>query len=98
MHTKLGKPIPSTEPSMVSQTATTTTAVKPPTPNPPMGSSSGMAAATPNVSTIVKTNPVAAVSINNVTNKLLAVKKAPTPKITFIGKYSGLSSFLPVLC
>ncbi|XP_051894937.1 zinc finger RNA-binding protein isoform X2 [Pristis pectinata] len=88
LHTKLGKPIPSTEPSMVSQTTTTTTAgtsVKPATPNPPTGSSSGMAAATPTVSTVVKTNPVAAVSVNNVANKLLAAKKAPTPKITFIG-------------
>uniref|UniRef100_UPI00398F3829 zinc finger RNA-binding protein isoform X3 n=1 Tax=Pristiophorus japonicus TaxID=55135 RepID=UPI00398F3829 len=88
LHTKLGKPIPSTEPSMVSQTTTTTAAgtlVKPATPNPPTGSSSGMAAATATVSTAVKPNPVAAVSVNNVANKLLVAKKAPTPKITFIG-------------
>ncbi|XP_059845624.1 zinc finger RNA-binding protein isoform X2 [Hypanus sabinus] len=88
LHTKLGKPIPSTEPSMGSQTTTATTAgtsVKPVTPSPPAGSSSGAATATPTVSTVVKTNPVAAVSVNNVANKVLTAKKAPTPKITFVG-------------
>uniref|UniRef100_A0A4W3IWF9 Zinc finger RNA-binding protein n=1 Tax=Callorhinchus milii TaxID=7868 RepID=A0A4W3IWF9_CALMI len=93
LHTKLGKPIPSTEPSVVSQTATTTmtgASSKPTAPNPPTGTSSTAAAAATVNATVptvapAKSNPVTAGPVNNAANKLVAPKKATTPKITFVG-------------
>lgn len=74
LHTKLGKPIPSTEPVLVntSPAITTSTAGKPPAPSP---------AGTSTTLTSSATSKQTAINVNN--NKVAApVKKPPLSRIT----------------
>nr|XP_029511012.1 zinc finger RNA-binding protein-like isoform X2 [Oncorhynchus nerka] len=88
LHTKLGKPIPSTEPNVVTQTPTSTTASSSKTP------ASSSSTLTGSNSSYLK--PVSIVSqggigqgpaVNNLSaaNATTAVKKVNTPKINFVG-------------
>uniref|UniRef100_A0A673WAF3 Zinc finger RNA-binding protein n=1 Tax=Salmo trutta TaxID=8032 RepID=A0A673WAF3_SALTR len=72
LHTKLGKPIPSTEPSVVTQTPTSTTAAPSKTP----------ASSSSTLTGIGKGPTVNSLSAANATT---AVKKVNTPKINFVG-------------
>uniref|UniRef100_A0A4W5LWB4 U1-type domain-containing protein n=1 Tax=Hucho hucho TaxID=62062 RepID=A0A4W5LWB4_9TELE len=97
LHTKLGKPIPSTEPSVVTQTPTSTTAAPSKTP-----ASSTLTGSTSNSSYLKPVNTVSqggvgagigkgpAVNSLSAANATTAVKKVNTPKINFVGK-KGLS-------
>ncbi|MGH0187721.1 UNVERIFIED_CONTAM: hypothetical protein FKN15_033130 [Acipenser sinensis] len=94
LHTKLGKPIPSTEPSMVTQTSTSAASSKPAGPATASGTSSTTSAASSSTSSYLK--PVTIVS-SGVPNKTTAssaaastvsastVKKIAAPKINFVG-------------
>ncbi|MGH0170749.1 UNVERIFIED_CONTAM: hypothetical protein FKN15_059699 [Acipenser sinensis] len=94
LHTKLGKPIPSTEPSMVTQTSTSAASSKPAGPATASGTSSTTSAASSSTSSYLK--PVNIVS-SGVPNKTTAssaaastvsastVKKIAAPKINFVG-------------
>ncbi|KAI9543712.1 hypothetical protein NQZ68_008759 [Dissostichus eleginoides] len=95
LHTKLGKPIPSTEPSMVTQTSSSTTAAPSKTNTATLSTSSNSSSLCAAASTYLK--PVNIVSSgmggvkNPLTNNLsaanstLAGKKVNTPKINFVG-------------
>uniref|UniRef100_H3AX55 Zinc finger RNA-binding protein n=1 Tax=Latimeria chalumnae TaxID=7897 RepID=H3AX55_LATCH len=74
LHTKLGKPIPSTEPVVVNSSSTTTTAASKP-------------AAVTTAAAAVSAKPAAATVVNNASaaSKVVPVKKAVAPKITFVG-------------
>ncbi|KAJ8396593.1 hypothetical protein AAFF_G00016590 [Aldrovandia affinis] len=101
LHTKLGKPIPSTEPSVVTQTSATTTAAPSKVPSPAVSSaaSSGGASATPTSSYLKPISIVGGASAATPASQVKgpassaaappaiasAVKKANTPKINFIG-------------
>lgn len=99
LHTKLGKPIPSTEPSVVTQTPTSTTAAPSKT---PASSSSTLTGSTSNSSYLKSVNVVSqggagigkgpTVNSLSAANATTAVKKVNTPKINFVGK-KGLSCF-----
>ncbi|XP_031735617.1 zinc finger RNA-binding protein isoform X2 [Anarrhichthys ocellatus] len=96
LHTKLGKPIPSTEPSMVTQTSSSTTAAPSKTTTATLSSTSGSLCAAASSSTAYL-KPVNMVSSgmpgvkNPLTNSLSAVnsasagKKVNAPKINFVG-------------
>uniref|UniRef100_A0A8C1NL52 Zinc finger RNA-binding protein n=1 Tax=Cyprinus carpio TaxID=7962 RepID=A0A8C1NL52_CYPCA len=71
LHTKLGKPIPSTEPSVVSQSTTSSTAAPNKTANSNISSST----------TAQGKSPVP----NSVSVNSTSVKKVNTPKINFVG-------------
>uniref|UniRef100_A0A8C1ZEX4 Zinc finger RNA-binding protein n=1 Tax=Cyprinus carpio TaxID=7962 RepID=A0A8C1ZEX4_CYPCA len=71
LHTKLGKPIPSTEPSVVSQSTTSSTAA------PNKTASSNISSST----TLQGKSPVP----NSVSVNSTSVKKVNTPKINFVG-------------
>uniref|UniRef100_A0AAR2JT19 Zinc finger RNA-binding protein n=1 Tax=Pygocentrus nattereri TaxID=42514 RepID=A0AAR2JT19_PYGNA len=101
LHTKLGKPIPSTEPSVVTQASTSTTATANKTASASLNSSTSSTASTlPASSTISSSSylkPVGLVSSTmtsatqgkspapNVSATTAAVKKVNTPKINFVG-------------
>uniref|UniRef100_A0A673W1M8 Zinc finger RNA-binding protein n=1 Tax=Salmo trutta TaxID=8032 RepID=A0A673W1M8_SALTR len=92
LHTKLGKPIPSTEPSVVTQTPTSTTAAPSKT---PASSSSTLTGSTSNSSYLKSGNVVSqggagigkgpTVNSLSAANATTAVKKVNTPKINFVG-------------
>ncbi|OXB82678.1 UNVERIFIED_CONTAM: hypothetical protein H355_003973 [Colinus virginianus] len=96
LHTKLGKPIPSTEPNVVTQatSSTSTSASKPATSASNMATSSStvnssVASSAVKILTPVGNTPLNMVS-NNKTSSVTAnipVKKISTPKINFLGKY-----------
>nr|XP_008116817.1 PREDICTED: zinc finger RNA-binding protein [Anolis carolinensis] len=92
LHTKLGKPIPSTEPNVVSQAASAATASK------PTAASSNIAASSNTVNSSVSSlavkilTPSANVLLSTTSNNKatvvptnIAVKKISTPKINFVG-------------
>nr|XP_024000786.1 zinc finger RNA-binding protein-like [Salvelinus alpinus] len=87
LHTKLGKPIPSTEPSVVTQTPTSTTAVPSKTP------ASSSSTLTSNSSYLKSVNIVSqggagigkGPAVNSLSAATTAVKKVNTPKINFVG-------------
>uniref|UniRef100_A0A667YJ12 Zinc finger RNA-binding protein n=1 Tax=Myripristis murdjan TaxID=586833 RepID=A0A667YJ12_9TELE len=79
LHTKLGKPIPSTEPSVVTQTPLSTTAAPSKTPGSTLGSSINI------VSSGVGSMKNPAASSLSSANSTTAVKKVSTPKINFVG-------------
>eukprot|EP00063_Salmo_salar_P053366 XP_014028201.1 PREDICTED: zinc finger RNA-binding protein-like isoform X4 [Salmo salar] len=93
LHTKLGKPIPSTEPSVVTQTSTSTTASS----KTPATSSTTPTGSTSNSSYLKPVNIVSQGGAgaglgkglvgNNLSaaNATTAVKKVNTPKINFVG-------------
>ncbi|XP_052335701.1 zinc finger RNA-binding protein-like isoform X2 [Oncorhynchus keta] len=91
LHTKLGKPIPSTEPNVVTQTPTSTTASS----KTPASSSSTLTGSTSNSSYLKPVNIVSQGGVgigsgpvvNNLSaaNATTAVKKVNTPKINFVG-------------
>uniref|UniRef100_A0A8P4G2G6 Zinc finger RNA-binding protein n=1 Tax=Dicentrarchus labrax TaxID=13489 RepID=A0A8P4G2G6_DICLA len=76
LHTKLGKPIPSTEPSMVTQTSSSTTAAPSKTTTATLSSSS-------TTSSLCVKNPLA--NSLSAANSAVAGKKINTPKINFVG-------------
>uniref|UniRef100_A0A673XRE4 Zinc finger RNA-binding protein n=1 Tax=Salmo trutta TaxID=8032 RepID=A0A673XRE4_SALTR len=94
LHTKLGKPIPSTEPSVVTQTSTTSTTASSKTPasssTTPTGSTSNSSYLKP-VSIVSQGGAGAGLGKGLVGNNLsaasatTAVKKVNTPKINFVG-------------
>uniref|UniRef100_A0A8C1TVS4 Zinc finger RNA-binding protein n=1 Tax=Cyprinus carpio TaxID=7962 RepID=A0A8C1TVS4_CYPCA len=80
LHTKLGKPIPSTEPSVVSQSSTSSTAA------PNKSASSNISSSTStssnlSASSVSGKSPVP----NSVSVNSTSVKKVNTPKINFVG-------------
>uniref|UniRef100_A0A4W6G6A6 Zinc finger RNA-binding protein n=1 Tax=Lates calcarifer TaxID=8187 RepID=A0A4W6G6A6_LATCA len=77
LHTKLGKPIPSTEPSMVTQTSSSTTAAPSKTTTATLNSSS-ISSGVAGVKNSLANNLSAA-------NSASAGKKVSTPKINFVG-------------
>ncbi|XP_036792424.1 zinc finger RNA-binding protein isoform X3 [Oncorhynchus mykiss] len=93
LHTKLGKPIPSTEPNVVTQTPTSTTASS--SSKTPASSSSTLTGSTSNSSYLKPVNIVSQGGVgigkgpatNNLSaaNATTAVKKVNTPKINFVG-------------
>ncbi|NXR84353.1 ZFR protein, partial [Pycnonotus jocosus] len=96
LHTKLGKPIPSTEPNVVTQaTSSTSTSASKPT-----ASASNIATSSSTVNSSVASSavkiltPTANTPLNTASNNKtsstaanIAVKKISTPKINFVGKY-----------
>uniref|UniRef100_A0A3P8VYM2 Zinc finger RNA-binding protein n=1 Tax=Cynoglossus semilaevis TaxID=244447 RepID=A0A3P8VYM2_CYNSE len=98
LHTKLGKPIPSTEPSMVTQTSSSTTAASSKTTTSTMSSSSTSmcvaapsSAATSSSASYLKPVNIVSSGITGVKSTLTnshsasAVKKVTIPKINFVG-------------
>ncbi|CAL8248945.1 unnamed protein product [Merluccius merluccius] len=97
LHTKLGKPIPSTEPSVVAQTTTSSTSSTSTTKTSSLGasnSSSSLAqsSSSSQVSSNTYLKPVAIVSSaaskapsTTTTSSSSSVKKVNTPKISFVG-------------
>ncbi|XP_074666972.1 zinc finger RNA-binding protein-like isoform X3 [Strix aluco] len=95
LHTKLGKPIPSTEPNVVTQTAISTSISA----SKPTASASNTATSSSTVNSSVASSavkiltPTANTPLNTASsNKTsstanIAVKKISTPKINFVGKY-----------
>ncbi|XP_064792639.1 zinc finger RNA-binding protein-like isoform X6 [Oncorhynchus masou masou] len=93
LHTKLGKPIPSTEPNVVTQTPTSTTASS--SSKTPASSSSTLTGSTSNSSYLKPVNVVSqggvgigkgpATNSLSAANATIAVKKVNTPKINFVG-------------
>uniref|UniRef100_A0A667XUA2 Zinc finger RNA-binding protein n=1 Tax=Myripristis murdjan TaxID=586833 RepID=A0A667XUA2_9TELE len=81
LHTKLGKPIPSTEPSVVTQTPLSTTAAPSKTPGSTLGSSS----TTSSLSIVPSSSSSSSTSSLSSANSTTAVKKVSTPKINFVG-------------
>ncbi|XP_038869787.1 zinc finger RNA-binding protein-like isoform X3 [Salvelinus namaycush] len=87
LHTKLGKPIPSTEPSVVTQTPTSTTAAPSKTP------ASSSSTLTSNSSYLKSVNIVSqggagigkGPAVNSLSAATTAVKKVNAPKINFVG-------------
>uniref|UniRef100_A0A667YAU9 Zinc finger RNA-binding protein n=1 Tax=Myripristis murdjan TaxID=586833 RepID=A0A667YAU9_9TELE len=82
LHTKLGKPIPSTEPSVVTQTPLSTTAAPSKTPGSTLGSSSTTSSLSIVPSSSSSSSTASSLSSANSTT---AVKKVSTPKINFVG-------------
>ncbi|KAF1438937.1 Zinc finger RNA-binding protein, partial [Pygoscelis papua] len=96
LHTKLGKPIPSTEPNVVNQaTSSTSTSASKPT-----ASASNIATSSSTVNSSIASSavkiltPTANAPLNTASNNKtsstaanIAVKKISTPKINFVGKY-----------
>ncbi|CAB1322481.1 unnamed protein product [Coregonus sp. 'balchen'] len=89
LHTKLGKPIPSTEPSVVTQTPSSTTAA--PSKTPASSSTTLTGSTTSNSSYLKPVNIVSQGSVGAglgkgpaVNSLSVAVKKVNTPKINFV--------------
>uniref|UniRef100_A0A673K8Y1 Zinc finger RNA-binding protein n=1 Tax=Sinocyclocheilus rhinocerous TaxID=307959 RepID=A0A673K8Y1_9TELE len=80
LHTKLGKPIPSTEPSVVSQSSTSSTAASNKTASSNISSSTGTSSNL-SASSVSGKSPVP----NSVSANSTSVKKVNTPKINFVG-------------
>ncbi|KFP82262.1 Zinc finger RNA-binding protein, partial [Acanthisitta chloris] len=96
LHTKLGKPIPSTEPNVVTQavTSASTSASKPAASASNIATSSSTANSSVASSAVKILTPMANAPHNTASNNKtsstaanIAVKKIPTPKINFVGKY-----------
>ncbi|OPJ90566.1 zinc finger RNA-binding protein isoform A [Patagioenas fasciata monilis] len=96
LHTKLGKPIPSTEPNVVTQaTSSTSTSASKPTASASNIATSNSTVNSSVASSAVKiltptTNTPLNTASNNKTSSTaanIAVKKISTPKINFVGKY-----------
>ncbi|NXH05768.1 ZFR protein, partial [Loxia leucoptera] len=96
LHTKLGKPIPSTEPNVVTQaaTSTSTSASKPTASASNIATSSSTVNSSVASSTVKILTPTANAPLNTVSNNKtsstaanIAVKKISPPKINFVGKY-----------
>ncbi|XP_009999389.1 PREDICTED: zinc finger RNA-binding protein-like, partial [Chaetura pelagica] len=96
LHTKLGKPIPSTEPNAIAQaTSSTSTSV-----SKPIASASNIVTSSSTVNSSVASSavkiltPMGNIPLNMASNNKtsstaanIAVKKISTPKINFVGKY-----------
>ncbi|XP_018122041.1 zinc finger RNA-binding protein isoform X2 [Xenopus laevis] len=88
LHTKLGKPIPSTEPNVVSQSVTSAAVSKPSATSSSTSSSSGSSSsASPAVKLLTSSSSLSTSSSSKVSSisSTSIVKKVTTPKITFIG-------------
>uniref|UniRef100_A0A8C2EFV3 Zinc finger RNA-binding protein n=1 Tax=Cyprinus carpio TaxID=7962 RepID=A0A8C2EFV3_CYPCA len=80
LHTKLGKPIPSTEPSVVSQSSTSSTAA------PNKSASSNISSSTSTSSNLSSSSVSGKSPVpNSVSVNSTSVKKVNTPKINFVG-------------
>ncbi|OXB66674.1 hypothetical protein ASZ78_013065 [Callipepla squamata] len=96
LHTKLGKPIPSTEPNVVTQatSSTSTSASKPAASASSIATSSSTVNSSVASSAVKILTPTASTPLNTASNNKtsstatnIAVKKISTPKINFVGKY-----------
>ncbi|XP_042731176.1 zinc finger RNA-binding protein isoform X1 [Lagopus leucura] len=96
LHTKLGKPIPSTEPNVVTQatSSTSTSASKPAASASSIATSSSTVNSSVASSAVKILTPTANTPLNTASNNKtsstaanIAVKKISTPKINFVGKY-----------
>ncbi|KAG8454498.1 hypothetical protein GDO86_000932 [Hymenochirus boettgeri] len=88
LHTKLGKPIPSTEPNVVSQSVTSAAVSKPAVPSSSTSSSNGSSSvSSPSVKLLTSSSSLGASNSNKISSVSSSsiVKKVTTPKITFIG-------------
>lgn len=101
LHTKLGKPIPSTEPSVVTQTSTSTTSAPSKTASSAISSSTSSTASALNVSSstgsgssylkpIGMVNSASAMqgkipASSSISSTAATIKKVNTPKINFVG-------------
>ncbi|KAF4074327.1 hypothetical protein AMELA_G00238230 [Ameiurus melas] len=99
LHTKLGKPIPSTEPSVVTQTSSSTTAAPSKTASAAISSSTSSTASTMNVSStgsgssyLKPLGNTAASAMqgkspapSSISSTTSAIKKVNAPKINFVG-------------
>ncbi|KAG8437587.1 hypothetical protein GDO86_008338 [Hymenochirus boettgeri] len=88
LHTKLGKPIPSTEPNVVSQSVTSAAVSKPAVPSSSTSSSNGSSSvSSPSVKVLTSSSSLGASNSNKISSVSSSsiVKKVTTPKITFIG-------------
>ncbi|EMP26715.1 Zinc finger RNA-binding protein [Chelonia mydas] len=96
LHTKLGKPIPSTEPNVVTQSTSSTSASA----SKQTASASNIATSSSTVNSSITSSavkiltPTASTPINAASNNKVSVvaanipvKKISTPKINFVGKY-----------
>ncbi|NXE27606.1 ZFR protein, partial [Ardeotis kori] len=99
LHTKLGKPIPSTEPNVVTQTtsSTSTSASKPTASVSNIATSSSTVNSSVASSAVKILTPTANTPLNTASNNKtsstaanIPVKKISTPKINFVGKYRTL--------
>uniref|UniRef100_A0A8C9FL26 Zinc finger RNA-binding protein n=1 Tax=Pavo cristatus TaxID=9049 RepID=A0A8C9FL26_PAVCR len=100
LHTKLGKPIPSTEPNVVTQatSSTSTSASKPAASASSIATSSSTVNSSVASSAVKILTPTANTTLNTASNNKtsstaanIAVKKISTPKINFVGKYRSQS-------
>uniref|UniRef100_A0A8B9ZCL7 Zinc finger RNA-binding protein n=1 Tax=Anas platyrhynchos TaxID=8839 RepID=A0A8B9ZCL7_ANAPL len=94
LHTKLGKPIPSTEPNLVTQatSSTSTSASKPAASASSLSTSSSTVNSSVTSSAVKILIPTASTPLNTASNNKIsstaaniAVKKTSTPKINFVG-------------
>uniref|UniRef100_A0A8B9UXN5 Zinc finger RNA-binding protein n=1 Tax=Anas zonorhyncha TaxID=75864 RepID=A0A8B9UXN5_9AVES len=94
LHTKLGKPIPSTEPNVVTQatSSTSTSASKPAASASSLSTSSSTVNSSVTSSAVKILIPTASTPLNTASNNKIsstaaniAVKKTSTPKINFVG-------------
>ncbi|KAF7244016.1 Zinc finger RNA-binding protein [Varanus komodoensis] len=94
LHTKLGKPIPSTEPNIVTQATPASSASKPTAVSSNIASSSSTVNSSVTSLAVKILTPSASVLLSTTSNNKativpanIAVKKISTPKINFVGKY-----------
>ncbi|KAE8636572.1 hypothetical protein XENTR_v10003043 [Xenopus tropicalis] len=89
LHTKLGKPIPSTEPNVVSQSVTSAAVSKPSTTSSSTSGANGSSSvgASPSVKLLTSSSSLSTSSSSKASSmsSTSIVKKVTTPKITFIG-------------
>ncbi|XP_073695661.1 zinc finger RNA-binding protein [Garra rufa] len=92
LHTKLGKPIPSTEPSVVSQSSTSSTAAPNKTASSNINSSTSTSSNLSASASYLKSGSMAGSAgqgkspvLNSVSGNSTSVKKVNTPKINFVG-------------
>ncbi|KAM4810646.1 zinc finger RNA-binding protein isoform 3-T4 [Rhinophrynus dorsalis] len=88
LHTKLGKPIPSTEPNVVSQTVTSASVSKPAASSSTTSTTNGSSSVTtPTVKMLTSSSSLGTTSSSKISSisSSSVVKKITTPKITFVG-------------
>ncbi|XP_068107355.1 zinc finger RNA-binding protein isoform X2 [Hyperolius riggenbachi] len=89
LHTKLGKPIPSTEPNVVNQSVTSAAASKPAVSSNSVSSANGSSSATTTAAKLLTSTASSSLGTAsaNKTSTISSniVKKITTPKITFVG-------------
>ncbi|XP_075040809.1 zinc finger RNA-binding protein isoform X2 [Mixophyes fleayi] len=87
LHTKLGKPIPSTEPNVVNQSVTSAAVSKAAASSNSTSSTNGSSVATPAAKLLTSSSSLGTASASKMSSisSNSIVKKITTPKITFVG-------------